>query len=108
VTATLGLMDHHLPDVVSLAEHVGSYLRDACGDVELDVGWRGHPASSPAREREIRWTSESEAHIARHGVTPEEVEQPVNSRPRYEALGREDATLLYCATDRAAFAGRPG
>jgi len=25
--------------------------------------------------REIRWTSESEAHIARHGVTPEEVEQ---------------------------------
>ncbi len=35
--------------------------------------------------REIRWTSESEAHIARHGVTPEEVEEVVNSRPRYEA-----------------------
>ncbi len=49
--------------------------------------------------REIRWTSESEAHIARHGVTPEEVEQAVNSRPRYEAPGREDSTLLYCATD---------
>jgi hypothetical protein len=42
---------------------------------------------------------ESEAHIARHGVTPEEVEQAVNCRPRYEARGREDSTLLYCATD---------
>jgi hypothetical protein len=31
--------------------------------------------------REIRWTAESEAHIARHSVTPEEVEQAVNSRP---------------------------
>jgi hypothetical protein len=49
--------------------------------------------------REIRWTSESEAHIARHGVMPEEVEQAVNSRPRYEACGREDSTLLYCATE---------
>lgn len=53
--------------------------------------------------REIRWTSESEAHIARHGVTPEEVEQAVNSKPRYEILGREDSTLLYSVTD----AGRP-
>ncbi len=49
--------------------------------------------------REIRWTSESEAHIARHGVTPEEVEQAVNGRPRYEARGREDSTLLFCATE---------
>ena len=53
--------------------------------------------------REIRWTSESEAHVARRGVTPEEVEQTVNSRPRYEASDREDSTLLYCATDD----GRP-
>ena len=49
--------------------------------------------------REIRWTSESEAHIARHGVTPDEVEQAVNGRPRYEARGREDSTLLYATTD---------
>jgi uncharacterized protein len=49
--------------------------------------------------REIRWTVESEAHIARHGVTPEEVEQVVTSRPRYEAVGREDSTLLYGVTD---------
>ena len=54
------------------------------------VRWRG--AGDP-------WTSESEAHIARHGVMPEEVEQAVNSRPRYEARGREDSTLLYCATE---------
>lgn len=53
--------------------------------------------------REIQWTWESEAHIARHGVTPEEVEQAVNSKPRYETSGREDSTLLYCVTD----AGRP-
>lgn len=49
--------------------------------------------------REIRWTSESEAHIVRHGVMPEEVEQAVNSRPQYEARGREDSTLLYCVTE---------
>jgi len=49
--------------------------------------------------REIRWTSESEAHIARHGVTPEEVEQAITNKPRYEARGREDSTLLYSATD---------
>ena len=49
--------------------------------------------------REIRWTEESEAHIARHAVTPEEVEQAVTSRPRYETSGREDSTLLYGATD---------
>ncbi|MGH3798357.1 MAG: hypothetical protein ACRDSP_26210 [Pseudonocardiaceae bacterium] len=53
--------------------------------------------------RKIRWTSESEAHIARHGVTPEEVEQAVNSRPRYEARGREDSTLLYGATENGRF-----
>jgi uncharacterized protein len=53
--------------------------------------------------REIRWTSESEAHIARRGVAPEEVEQAVNSKPRYEASGREDSTLLYCVT----YDGRP-
>lgn len=53
--------------------------------------------------REIRWTSEFEAHIARHGVTPEEVEQAVNTRPRYEARGREDSTLLYGATENGRF-----
>lgn len=48
--------------------------------------------------REIRWTEESEAHIARHAVTPEEVEQAVHSRPRYETPGREDSRLLYGTT----------
>jgi len=59
--------------------------------------------------REIRWTSESEAHIARHGVTPEEVEQAINSKPRYETTGREDSTLVFCAyRPRATPVGRPG
>jgi uncharacterized DUF497 family protein len=49
--------------------------------------------------REIRWTSESEAHIARHDLTPEEVEQALTNKPRYEVPGREDSTLLYSATD---------
>lgn len=34
---------------------------------------------------------------------PEEVEQAVNSGPRYEAPGREDSTLLYSATDDGRF-----
>lgn len=49
--------------------------------------------------REIRWTEESEAHIARHNLTPEEVEQAVNSGPRFEVAGREASILLYGATD---------
>jgi serine/threonine protein kinase len=34
-------MYHHLPDVVSLAEHVGNHLGDACGGVELVADRRG-------------------------------------------------------------------
>lgn len=49
--------------------------------------------------REIRWTDESEGHIARHGVTPTEVEEAVNSRPRFDVAGRDDAALVYGATD---------
>lgn len=49
--------------------------------------------------REIRWTDESEEHIARHNLTPEEVEQAVNSGPRFEVPGREVSTLLYGVTD---------
>jgi uncharacterized protein len=44
--------------------------------------------------REIRWTEESEDHIARHGVTPVEVEQVLYSRPRLVAKGRDGVTLV--------------
>lgn len=44
------------------------------------------------------WTEESEDHIARHGVTAPEVEELVNSRPRYVARGRNDTTIVYGVT----------
>jgi uncharacterized DUF497 family protein len=49
--------------------------------------------------REIRWTEESEDHIARHGVVPVEVEQVLYSRPRLITKGREDVTLVFGTTD---------
>ena len=49
--------------------------------------------------REIRWTEESEDHIARHGVTPIEVEQVLYSRPRLVAKGRDGVTLVFGTAD---------
>lgn len=45
---------------------------------------------------EIRWTEESEAHIARHNVSPREVEEAIYSRPRYTT--REDDLRLVFGT----------
>ena len=47
---------------------------------------------------EIRWTEESEAHIARHGVEPAEVEEAAYTRPRLIAAGREGTTLVFGTT----------
>lgn len=41
----------------------------------------------------FQWTDDSEADIARHGVTPEEVEQ-ATERPFYTMPGRGGTTLL--------------
>jgi hypothetical protein len=49
--------------------------------------------------REIRWTEQSEDHIARHGVTPDEVEQALNGRPRLELSGPDDVTYWFSTTD---------
>jgi len=50
--------------------------------------------------REIRWSGESEDHIwTRHQVTPAEVEQTVNTRPRLTKAGREGVELVYGTTD---------
>lgn len=49
--------------------------------------------------REIRWTEDSETHIARHDVTPDEVEELVNTRPRWEKPGRGGTELIYGTTD---------
>jgi hypothetical protein len=49
--------------------------------------------------REIRWTEESEEHIARHEVTPDEVEQVVNTHPRLTKTGRGGTELIYGTTD---------
>lgn len=48
--------------------------------------------------RELAWSDGSEAHIARHGITPSEVEDVVNSQPRWEHTGMEDSTLIYGRT----------
>lgn len=48
--------------------------------------------------REIRWTEESEDHIARHEVTPGEVEQVVNARPRLVVAGTEGSST--CSVQR--------
>jgi len=49
--------------------------------------------------REIRWTEESEDHIARHGVTPDEVEQVINTRPRLVVTGAEEVVYVFGTTD---------
>ncbi|MCR1783159.1 hypothetical protein KVF89_11500 [Nocardioides carbamazepini] len=43
---------------------------------------------------EIRWTEEAEAHIARHGVQPSEVEDAAYGRPRLVAPGRAGTRLV--------------
>jgi uncharacterized protein len=47
---------------------------------------------------DIYWTDDSETHIARHGVTPEEVEQSTH-RPFYTMPGRDGTTLLFGQTN---------
>jgi len=46
---------------------------------------------------DIHWTDDSETHIARHRVTPEEVEQ-ATQRPFYTMPGRNATTLLFGQT----------
>lgn len=47
---------------------------------------------------EVMWTEDSEAHIARHNVTPREVEDVLYSRPRLAVGGREDTTEVLGTT----------
>jgi len=47
---------------------------------------------------EIRWTEGSEAHIARHNITPYEVEQALYTRPRLAVPGRENTTEVLGTT----------
>jgi uncharacterized DUF497 family protein len=49
--------------------------------------------------REIRWTEEAEDHIAAHKVSPDEVEQVVNTRPRLVIAGRENTEYLFGTTE---------
>ncbi len=48
--------------------------------------------------REILWTEASEAHIARHGVRPAEVEDAINTRPILTRRGRDDTTEVFGTT----------
>lgn len=49
--------------------------------------------------REIRWTERAEDHIAAHGVTPGEVEQVVNTRPRLTVPGRDGVEYVFGTSD---------
>lgn len=44
---------------------------------------------------ELKWTDSNEAHIARHGVAPIEVEQVLSSEPLVWVNGREGTKLVY-------------
>ena len=47
----------------------------------------------------ITWTEESEDHIATHGVTPEQVQEALYTRPRWATPGRGGTTLVFAMTD---------
>jgi hypothetical protein len=47
---------------------------------------------------EVRWTEESEDHIAGHGVTPGEVEEVMYLNPRLTAPGRDESILVFGTT----------
>ncbi len=49
--------------------------------------------------REIVWSDTSEAHVARHGVSPGEVEDAINCRPVLTRRGREGTTEIYGTSD---------
>jgi len=44
--------------------------------------------------RELAWSDESEAHIAKHNVTPFEVEEVANIRPQWEHPRAEGSTFI--------------
>lgn len=47
----------------------------------------------------ITWTDDSEEHIARHAVRPEEVESVVFGRPRLRVAGQGGTTYYFGQTD---------
>ncbi|OZE93199.1 hypothetical protein CH299_28045 [Rhodococcus sp. 14-2686-1-2] len=47
----------------------------------------------------ITWTDDSEEHIARHAVRPEEVESVVFGRPRLRVAGQDGTTYYFGQTD---------
>ena len=49
--------------------------------------------------RDIRWTADREEHIARHGVTPGEVEQVIFGRPVFVDDQLEGSTIALGRTD---------
>jgi hypothetical protein len=51
---------------------------------------------------EVAWDEASEAHVARHSVTPDEVEDVLFCRPRLVQAGPHDTTYVMGTT----FAGR--
>lgn len=82
MTTTLGLMNPHAPDVVSLAEHLGSRLGEACGGVELVADRRG------SRVYRLRFlTGDVTLKLASHNAEEQGVREA-------EHLARREAAVL--------------
>lgn len=47
---------------------------------------------------EVSWNDENETHVARHGVTPDEVHQVLDSDPRVYRSSRQDTRLVFGTT----------
>ena len=52
---------------------------------------------------DIAWSEASEAHIARHDVSPSEVAEALTSRPQRVAPGRDGTTLIYAQTSEGRY-----
>lgn len=73
-----------------------------CSERELPCLVLAMQCAVLSRVREIRWTERAEDHIARHQVTPDGVEQVVNTRPRLVLTGKDDTEYIFGTTRAAA------
>lgn len=48
---------------------------------------------------EVAWTDESESHIARHDVTPTDVHEVLQSKPKFYRQGRDGTVLVFGTTN---------
>jgi len=99
------LLDAILAGQVGLAAGILNSSRQAATAAALAVTWVVRCIASDYTQdvREIRWTDKSEAHIAVHNVTPDEVEQVLYARPRLVLKGAEGTEYAFGTTDEGRY-----